>query len=571
MSQPTAPPCRRPCIFSSKHFPTGSFTRRAQDICQIDDSPIQNTNSAQSSRHFRHSTMASSTGTLDAPGTTGAPTPPPNRHHNKTDKKTTTGEASNVSLNLGDATLNITHNPPDPSNPQNDNETYKRIRRKVDLRLCTIAGLLCSLNLLDSGVLSSAAVTSMLTDLGLDVGNRFSISIFIFTISSIIFQLPSTIAVRLLGPRIWFSVITFFFGLITLCTGFVRTWQQMIALRILLGAAMAGIFPGLAYLISTWYPRGEQQLRFAFMQSGEVVVLATGSLVNYGLNRLDGRRGLEGWRWMFVVQGVCTCVIGIVTYWWMVDFPENSDRSFRFLTREEADIVASRIEKDRGDVIPQKFSIVEVLKHAKDLKIWAFACLFFMQNIVSTALAYFVPIILQNGLGYSSDAAIILSAPPYYYAIVPVLLSSWYADRFRVRGPVITFNATCLITGFAVLGFAGNSGARYFGVFLATGAYVANWAALTAYQANNVVGQWKRVFTAAACTMFNGAGGIAGSFIVQNYEAPYYATAVWISIGSHLLMITLVGLLTIYFYLANRSLRRTGKVLEQTVGFRFTY
>lgn len=172
----------------------------------------------------------------------------------------------------------------------------------------------------------------------------------------------------------------------------------------------------------------------------------------------------------------------------MVDFPENSDKSFRFLTREEADIVASRIEKDRGDVIPQKFSIVEVLKHAKDLKIWAFACLFFMQNIVSTALAYFVPIILQNGLGYSSDAAIILSAPPYYYAIVPVLLSSWYADRFRVRGPVITFNATCLITGFAVLGFAGNSGARYFGVFLATGAYVANWAALTAYQANNVVG-----------------------------------------------------------------------------------
>ncbi|KAK4647904.1 uncharacterized protein QC761_0005680 [Podospora bellae-mahoneyi] len=515
--------------------------------------------------------MASSTGALDAPGTTGAPTPPPNRHHNKTDKKTTTGEASNVSLNLGDATLNTTHNPADPGNPQNDNETYRRIRRKVDLRLCTIAGLLCSLNLLDSGVLSSAAVTSMLTDLGLDVGNRFSISIFIFTISSIIFQLPSTIAVRLLGPRIWFSVITFFFGLITLCTGFVRTWQQMIALRILLGAAMAGIFPGLAYLISTWYPRGEQQLRFAFMQSGEVVVLATGSLVNYGLNRLDGRRGLEGWRWMFVVQGVCTCVIGIVTYWWMVDFPENSDKSFRFLTRKEADIVASRIEKDRGDVIPQKFSIVEVLKHAKDLKIWAFACLFFMQNIVSTALAYFVPIILQNGLGYSSDAAIILSAPPYYYAIVPVLLSSWYADRFRVRGPVITFNATCLITGFAVLGFAGNSGARYFGVFLATGAYVANWAALTAYQANNVVGQWKRVFTAAACTMFNGAGGIAGSFIVQNYEAPHYATAVWISIGSHLLMITLVGLLTIYFYLANRSLRRTGKVLEQTVGFRFTY
>jgi hypothetical protein len=120
--------------------------------------------------------------------------------------------------------------------------------------------------------------------------------------------------------------------------------------------------------------------------------------------------------------------------------------------------------------------------------VWAFASLFFLQNIVSTALAYFVPIILENGLGYSSNAAIILSAPPYYYAVLPVLVSSWFADRFRIRGPVIMFNAICLITGFAVLGFANNSGARYFGVFLATGAYVGNWAALTAYQANNVVG-----------------------------------------------------------------------------------
>ena len=364
----------------------------------------------------------------------------------------------------------------------------RRIRRKVDLRLCTIAGILCSLNLLDSGVLSSAAVTSMLADLGLDHGNRFSVSIFIFTVSSIVFQLPATIAVRVLGPRVWFAGITFAFGVITLGTGFVKTWKQMIALRILLGAAMSGIFPGLAYLISTWYPRREQQLRFAFMQSGEVIVLATGSLVNYGLNRLDGRGGLEGWRWMFVVQGLCTCGIGVVTYWWMVDFPEESHKSWKFLTAEEAAIVSKRIQTDRGDLVAADFELKKVLVHAADLKIWAFASLFFMQNIVSTALAYFVPIILENGLGYSSDAAIILSAPPYYYAVVPVLISSWYADKFRIRAPIITFNAMCLITGFAVLGFASNSGARYFGVFLATGAYVANWAALTAYQANNVVG-----------------------------------------------------------------------------------
>ncbi|KAK3335879.1 major facilitator superfamily domain-containing protein [Cercophora scortea] len=447
----------------------------------------------------------------------------------------------------------------------------RHVRRKVDFRLCTIAGILCSLNLLDSGVLSSAAVTSMLTDLELDVGNRFSVSIFIFTIASIVFQLPSTIAVRTIGPRRWFTFITMAFGLITLGTGFVQTWRQMIALRILLGAAMSGIYPGLTYLISTWYPRREHQLRYAYMQSGEVVILATGSLVNYGLNQQDGRGGLAGWRWMFIVQGLCTCVIGVATYWWMVDFPENSHNSFRFLTPEEAHVASQRIQRDRGDLLSSEFGLRKVLVHAKDTKVWAFAVLFFLQNIVSTALAYFVPIILQNGLGYSQDAAIVLSAPPYYYAVVPVILSSWLADRFQVRAPVITFNAMCMIVGFAVLGFAKNSGARYFGVFLSTGAYVANWAALSAYQANNINGQWKRVFTAAACTMFNGAGGIAGSFIVRNAEAPQYPTAVWVSIGSHILLVTIIALLSLHFYLANNSKKATSTYLEDTEGFKFTY
>jgi MFS family permease len=188
-----------------------------------------------------------------------------------------------------------------------------KLRLRVDIRLCSIAGLLCSLNLLDSGVISNAAVTSMLTDLQLDVGNRYAVSIFIFTIASIAFQLPSTIAVRTLGPRIWFAFITFSFGVITLCTAFVKNWKQMIALRILLGIAMSGIYPGLTYLISTWYTRKEQQLRFALLQSGEVIVLATGGFVNFGLNHLGGN--LNGWQWMFLVQGLITSVLGIVTYW----------------------------------------------------------------------------------------------------------------------------------------------------------------------------------------------------------------------------------------------------------------
>ncbi|WEW58467.1 hypothetical protein PRK78_003935 [Emydomyces testavorans] len=396
---------------------------------------------------------------------------------------------------------------------QSEKALERRLLLKVDLRLCTIAGVLCSLNLIDSGIISSAAVTTMISDLSLQ-GNRYSVSIFIFTVSSIVFQLPSTLAIRFVGPRTW-------------------DWKQMIVLRVLLGISMSGVYPGVTYLISTWYTRREQQLRYAFMQSAEVVILATGSILNYALNHLDGTAGFEGWRWMFLIQGLIACAVGIVTYWWMIDFPDNAHQSFWFLNEAEIKLAIKRIEADRHDAIPDQFSWSSVAVNFLDFKLYGFSCLYFLLNVVSTSLSYFLPIILQSGMGFSTNKSILLSSPPYYYAVIPVLLTSLIGDRYRLRGPLIAFNALCLIAGFLMLGLPASKQVtvRYVGTFLATGAYVSNWAALNAYQANNIVGQWKRATVAAAATASNGLGGIAGSFIVRSAEAPTYTTAVWVSIG----------------------------------------
>ena len=446
-----------------------------------------------------------------------------------------------------------------------------RLRRKVDLRLCTIAGILCSLNLLDSGILSSASVTSMLSDLDL-TGNRYSVSIFIFTVASVCCQLPSTILMRIFGPRIFFATVTCAFGVITMCTAAITTWQQMIALRVLLGISMSGIYPGLTYLISAWYTRKEQQLRFALLQSGQVIILATGSIVNYGLNHLDHRRGLRGWQWMYLVQGSVTIFLGIITYFWMVDFPDRCEESFHFLSEDEKYLALSRIDDDRRDAgKPEPFSWPVVLVHFLDPKLYVFSVLFFLLNLVSTALSYFLPIILQSGMGFDTNKAIILSSPPYYYAVIPVLLSSYIGDKYRIRAPIITFNAVCLIVGFCMLGFPHQVTVRYIGTFLATGAYVSNWAALNAYQANNVVGQWKRATVAAAITACNGLGGIAGSYIVRQPEAPRYLTAVWVSIGSHIMLIGVVAACTVWFWVANRKARRDDYLIEGVSNFRYTY
>ncbi|KAI9819506.1 MAG: hypothetical protein M1827_006954 [Pycnora praestabilis] len=391
-------------------------------------------------------------------------------------------------------------------------EAEKKIRLKVDWRLCTIAGILCSLDLLDSGIISSASVTTMREDLDLQ-GNRY----------------------------------------------------------VGLPASYSGIYPGLTYLLSTWYTRNEQQLRFALLQSGEVIVLATGGIVNFGLNHLHTHDNLRGWQWMFLVQGLFAMALGILTYWWMIDFPENAHKSFYFISKGESEIAVARIQRDRGDVNPEPFTWVEVFRHFADPKIYGFCAMFFLLNLVSTSLSYFLPIILQNGMGFSSNQAILLSAPPYYYAVIPLILSSWVGDRYELRGPVITFNAACTIAGFAMLGFSDQVTVRYAGTYLATGAYISNWAALNAYQANNIVGQWKRAVTAAAVSACNGLGGVAGSFIVRQNEAPHYMTAIWVSIGSHILMIGFVLVFTTYFYHTNKRQKRGKKVIERTDGFRYIY
>lgn len=130
-------------------------------------------------------------------------------------------------------------------------ELDRRIMRKIDLRLCTIAGIICSLDLIDSGVMSSASATSMPQDLGL-IGARYSTAVWIVTLAQVIFKLPATIAMRFVGPPVFFTCTTILFGLITLCMAYVQDWKQMIALRFLMGLAMSGVYPGLAYLISGW-------------------------------------------------------------------------------------------------------------------------------------------------------------------------------------------------------------------------------------------------------------------------------------------------------------------------------
>jgi MFS family permease len=102
--------------------------------------------------------------------------------------------------------------------------------------------------------------------------------------------------------------------------------------------------------------------------------------------------GLAGWRWIFILQGVITVAIGLIGWYFIVDFPElaakPSKTQKKFLTQPEVDFIVARIEKDRHDVVAEEFHMGKYLKGALDLKVWGFALIFMMTTTVTYAIAY---------------------------------------------------------------------------------------------------------------------------------------------------------------------------------------
>ncbi|KAM0707165.1 hypothetical protein Q7P35_006496 [Cladosporium inversicolor] len=479
-------------------------------------------------------------------------------------------------------------------------EEQKKVIRRVDRRLVlTLGGMYC-VSLMDRTNTGIAVVAGMGVDLKL-IGDRYSVIVLIFFISYVLLQPPATVVLRKLGPRTFLPTITILWGITMIGFGFVRQWYELIPLRIILGIFEAGFFPGCAYLLSCWYPRYELQKRNAVfyligsMSSAFSGILAYGFWQMNGLGDLGpnyGQRygptkahptapsgimpGIAGWRWIFIMQGIITVVVGFIGGITIVDFPElaakKSKTTLPFLNEKEAAFICARIEKDRHDVVAEPFNLGNYMRGMLDLKILAFGCLFGLTTTVTYAIAYFLPIILNVGMGFSVGASQCLIAPPYVLAAIVMYACAWAGDKYHLRGPFVIFNAAYGIVGLGMLGFLENPGARYTGAFLATSSANANVPCILTWQANNIRGQWKRALASATLVGAGGIGGIIGSTVFREQDkATGYKPGMYTTMLASALVIVISCLLELKFKRANKRAAAGGKIIAGLEGFRYTY
>ena len=482
-------------------------------------------------------------------------------------------EAHSVShLEKEAAVAEHSHEPKSPQDSQlgtdwSEEEEAKLLKR-IDWHTLPYLCLIFGLSLLDRSNISAAYIAGMSKDLQMTVGARYSIALLVFFITYAIFELPSNLIIRRIGARWWLSFLVTAWGVMVLAMGFVRNWVPLTVLRLFLGVFEAGLFPGAIFIISSWYRTYETSRRVAIFYMASLLASGFNGIIAYGLSLIRGP-GIynQGWRWIFICQGAFTVAAGLLAPLFLGDFPEKA----RFLSERERHIATKRIALERAGQDYEHPTFFQALKFLVDWKVGFYCLQYFVSASSVYSLAYFIPIILRQGLGFSYALSQILTSPPYIFTVIMTLVTAWISDKYRTRWPILCGHSAIGITGLLIVLYAKAPGVRLFGTFFAVFGTQANIPGTLAYGQNQTADPRKKGVVAAAMITAGAAGGVCGSTIFRSQDAPLYTRGMWATIGMQMLYLIGTCAMSMHFKRKNKAADE-GRVedrLEGVAGFRY--
>lgn len=296
--------------------------------------------------------------------------------------------------------------------------------RAISWRLIPFLVLAYFLSYLDRVNLSFAALT-MNADL------KFSPLIFswgagIFFIGYFLFEVPSNIALEKFGARRWIARIMVTWGLISALMAVVSGPWSFYALRFLLGIAEAGFFPGIILYLTYWYP-AEYRARFlAAFAIAVPVSTVIGAPVSGLLLGLDGAMGLKGWQWLFVIEGIPSVLLGIVTWFYLTDRPAQAT----WLTAEQKAWLSARLEGER--IAKEGAGHMTLAQALTSPKVLMLSLIYFGFVGALYGMQFWLPQIVK-AFGFSNVQTGFVTAIPYLFGSVTMILWAAHSDRTRER------------------------------------------------------------------------------------------------------------------------------------------
>lgn len=168
---------------------------------------------------------------------------------------------------------------------------------------------------------------------------------------------------------------------------------------------------------------------------------------------------------IFIIEGAITCVVCMIGWFLVIDFPTQAGG---FLTPAEQELAVARIDRDRGDGREDAGATTArgVAAHLRDWRPYCWGFNLLASTLPGYAYSYFLPVILRRGMGFGVAASQLLIAPPHVFAAALTFASGWLGDRYRVRGPLIAVHQLVTAIGMVLTAYGGSNAVRYFGAFI---------------------------------------------------------------------------------------------------------
>ncbi|PFH46412.1 hypothetical protein AMATHDRAFT_77688 [Amanita thiersii Skay4041] len=401
----------------------------------------------------------------------------------------------------GDSTL-----PPPPTLTP---EQERKLWWKVDLRLMPILTIMYLVSFLDRG---NAKLQGLVTQLNLK-GNEYNIALTMYFIPYCIFECPANLVLKKFRPSRWLPGITLVWGIIMTMMGLVKTYPQLVGVRVLLGVAEAGLFPGVSYYLTLWYPRHQLQMRIGLFFGAASLAGAFSGLLAYGISFMSGTRGYLGWSWIFILEGIGTVCVGFVAFFILVDFPATA----KFLTPEERSFIVHKKRFDNSSVGEEEhFESRHFIAAMTDWQVWIHILIYMSVIGPLYGITLFLP------FGFPPAISQLLTVPPYVCATLNLYIWAYLSDKMKKRSPFILLGLVCCLIGYCINISNVSSGVKYFGTFwVVTGSYAA-FPGVVAWLGNNLGGQYKRGIGMAVQIGIGNFSGAIASNIYRAQDSPRF-------------------------------------------------
>lgn len=341
----------------------------------------------------------------------------------------------------------------------------------------------------------------MTIDLGMSA-TAYGIGAGLFFLTYALSEVPSNLIMHKVGARFWITRIMITWGLLSAAMAFVQGEWSFYILRMLLGIAEAGLFPGVMYFLTQWFLVRDRGKAIGVFLLGVVIANIIGAPIGGMLLTLDGMGGLHGWQWMFILEGLPACFLAVVVWKKLPNKPTDA----KFLTRAEGEDLEARIlaEEQAGATAAGNSRLRDIVK---DRQILLVVAIYFTHQIAFYSLNFFLPSIIGTYGKLSSLQIGLLTAIPWIFCGIGGLTVPKLATTGRRSRIIAVATMATIAAGFAV-GAIGGPILGLMGFCLAAFNFYAVLPVLFTYPATRLTGK-----ALAGGLAFVNTVGVTGGFV----------------------------------------------------------